>query len=80
MLLSDDLFQELNYAQLYTQYLATKREWKLYRMLKVQGSFNQDDIRLWVDPYMDILERNLQQIYERLMLIAEDTYYFHLDT
>jgi hypothetical protein len=28
---------------------------------------------------MDILERNLQNLYERLMLIAEDTYYFHLD-
>ena len=40
--------------------------------------FAQADLDASINPYMEILERNLQHIYEKLMSIAEDTCFYHL--
>lgn len=79
-MLSDDIFQDLNYEFLFKQYMNTKREYKNLRLLKIQNSFKQEDVTQWIDPYLEILGRNLQVMYDRLILIAEDAYQTHFTT
>lgn len=70
--LSDDVLKEINYGQLYKQYLQSKAEMKSYRALRSNNSFTDEQLDKYINPYLDILERNLTETYSRLMAMAQN--------
>jgi hypothetical protein len=68
---SDDVLKEINYGQLYKQYLQTKDEMKTYRAMRDRNQFTDEQLDQYINPYLDILERNLTETYSRLMAMAQ---------
>lgn len=62
----EDLYQELNFAQLYKSYLRLTREMRRMGFLRVQGAF-----KTYVDKYTKVMDRNFGTLKERIMVLTE---------
>jgi len=64
---SDDIYYEQNYGQLFKNYKEIKKTKQRFKMHKFKGTFTQAEKRLYIDPYLKILERNQAHVYVRIM-------------
>jgi len=68
---ADDLYYEVNFGQLYKLYNDTKKDKQKYKLLKFKGQFSQAHLKQFVDPYIEMLERNQNDMKERLNEFVE---------
>jgi hypothetical protein len=68
---SDDVYKEIDFSQLYKEYVKVKKERQKYKLLKSKGRFTPQQLKKYVDKYIAIIERNEREIYERLRDLTE---------
>lgn len=73
--LSDDVFHELSFDQLFHEYVKLKQVRQRYRLLRSNGEFTETQLRKHVEKHLAIIERNEQSLYHRLMQLTVD----HID-
>ena len=67
LMVSDDLYQEHSYTQLYIEYIKIKKERQTYKLLCSKGSFTQLEMAKYIEKYIKIIERNEKSIERRLL-------------
>ena len=58
MVLSDDLYKEISFAQLYEEYCRLKVERQKIKLQKSKGAFTDLDLKRYVEKYIASIERN----------------------
>lgn len=71
LMVSDDLYKEQSFHQLFNEYIKIKKERQLYKLLCSKGSFTQLQMTKYIDVYIKILERNEKSIEKRLLMLTE---------
>ena len=71
MVISDDLFYDLNYDSILKLYKQVKKDKQRYRVQLMRGLYTQKEKEKYIGPYIKILERNQAAILERLEELVE---------
>ena len=71
LLISDDLYKEQSYNQLYNEFIKIKKERQTYKLLQSKGSFSQVEQARFIDKYVKIIERNEKSIEKRLLALTD---------
>ena len=72
---SDDLYRELNFSQLYHEHHKLKAQYERVVALRNIGKFSEQDVKMYVNRYISILDRNLNAMFRRLNSLSLD----HID-
>jgi hypothetical protein len=68
---SDDLYDDLNFGKVYKLYKQTKKDKQRYKVQKFKNMYTSEEIKNYIDPYLEILARNEKAIYDRCMELVE---------
>lgn len=68
---SDDIYFELSYGQLYKRHKQYRKDKQRYKVEKLKGIFTSQEIKLYIDPYIEILERNIKASWERILELVD---------
>lgn len=65
--LADDLLMEINFGQLYKRYKAAEIDIKRYKTQMQKGVYEPIEVKLYVEPYIKILERNFKDLRDSVL-------------
>lgn len=68
--MSDDIYMDLSYDQLFREWSKIKKELKKYQLLKDRGTFTEKENKRYIAKYTMILERNEAAVFRRLLKLA----------
>lgn len=68
---SDDIYFELSFGQLFKKHKQYKKDKQRYKVEKLKGIFTSNEIKLYVDPYIGILDRNIKASWEKIMELVD---------
>jgi len=68
---ADDVYQELNFKQLYNEYKKLKQEKQRLLAQKSKSRFTPLQLKKYVDDYILIVERNEAAVYKRLITLTD---------
>ena len=68
---SDDIFAEMSFKSLYTEFVRVKKEKQRFMLLKSKGAFSVHEIKRYINRYLMIIERNEKSIKERLVELTD---------
>lgn len=72
---SNDIYQDLNFSQLYIELKKTIFEYQRLKYLIKAGRYTQHQLDKYVNKYVNLVKRNQKNIYNRLLWLSEQ----HID-
>lgn len=68
---SDDLLWEINFGELYRLYRQAQRDKQKYKKQKEKGIYENLEIKMYIDPYLRILERNYKDLRGKILELVD---------
>ena len=68
---SDDLLYEINFGELYRLYRQAQKDKQKYKQQLDKGVYEPLEIKLYIDPYLGILERNYKDMRGKILELVD---------
>lgn len=68
---SDDLLYEINFGELYRLYRQAQKDKQKFKKQKEKGIYDNLEIKLYIDPYLGILERNYKDLRGKILELVD---------
>lgn len=68
---SDDILMEVNFGELYRLYRQAQKDRQKYKKQKDKGIYDSLEVKLYIDPYLGMLERNYKDLRGKILELVD---------